>query len=129
MGSAERLNATYNISALRGTHGISHTRMATESRVDISHAHPFWARPFPDITVVHNGHITNYHKLRRHFEMKGHRFNTENDSEVIAIYIADILEQGGTLDDAVRSIRRHGARNVRGIGERQNGGDVGAGGG
>lgn len=103
MGSAERLNATYTISALRGTHGISHTRLATESRVDISHAHPFWARPFPDIAVVHNGHITNYHKLRRHFEMKGHRFNTENDSEVIAIYIADILEQGGTLDDAVRS--------------------------
>jgi glutamate synthase domain-containing protein 1 len=102
MGSAERLNATYNISEFRGTHGISHTRMATESRVDISHSHPFWARPFPDIAVVHNGHITNYHKLRRHFEMKGHRFNTENDSEVIAIYIADIMQQGGTLDDAVR---------------------------
>jgi glutamate synthase domain-containing protein 1 len=103
MGSAERLNATHNISAFRGTHGISHTRLATESRVDISHSHPFWARPFPDIAVVHNGHITNYHKLRRRFEMKGHHFNTENDSEVIAIYIADILEQGGTLDDAVRS--------------------------
>lgn len=103
MGSAERLNATFNVSAFRGTHGISHTRLATESRVDISHSHPFWARPFPDIAVVHNGHITNYHKLRRHFEMKGHRFNTENDSEVIAIYIADMLERGGTLDEAVRS--------------------------
>jgi len=103
MGSAKRLNATYNISAFRGTHGISHTRLATESRVDISHSHPFWARPFPDIAVVHNGHITNYHKLRRRFEMQGHRFNTENDSEVIAIYIADIMQQGGTLDDAVRS--------------------------
>jgi len=103
MGSAQRLEATHNISAFYGTHGISHTRLATESRVDISHSHPFWARPFPDIAVVHNGHITNYHKLRRHFEMKGHRFNTENDSEVIAIYIADIMEQGGTLEDAVRS--------------------------
>ncbi len=103
MGSAGRLNTTYNISAFHGTHGISHTRLATESRVDISHSHPFWARPFPDIAVVHNGHITNYHKLRRRFEMKGHRFNTENDSEVIAIYIADIMQQGGTLDDAVRS--------------------------
>src|SRR5260370_1191370 len=89
--------------ALYGNHGISHTRLAPESRVDISHSHPFWARPFPDIAVVHNGHITNYHKLRRHFEMKGHRFNTENDSEVIAIYIADIMEQGGTLQYAVRS--------------------------
>jgi len=103
MGSAQRLEATHNISAFYGTHGISHTRLATESRVDISHSHPFWARPFPDIAVVHNGHITNYHKLRRYFEMKGHRFNTENDSEVIAIYIADIMEQAGTLADAVRS--------------------------
>src|SRR5260370_38484070 len=77
--------------------------MASESTVYITLSLPFWACPFPDIAVVHNGHITNYHKLRRHFEMKGHRFNTENDSEVIAIYIADIMEQGGTLEDAVRS--------------------------
>ncbi|HZS76577.1 MAG TPA: hypothetical protein VFA41_08170 [Ktedonobacteraceae bacterium] len=103
MGKAEALDATYNISSFRGTHGISHTRMATESRVDISHSHPFWARPFSDIAVVHNGHITNYHKLRRRLEMKGHHFNTENDSEVIAVYIADMLEQGATLDEAVKS--------------------------
>src|SRR6266851_76891 len=103
MGSAQRLEATHNISAFYGTHGISHTRLATESRVDISHSHPFWARPFPDIAVVHNGHITNYHKLRRRLEMKGHHFNTENDSEVIAVYIADMMQQGATLDDAVRS--------------------------
>src|SRR5579863_9497590 len=88
---------------MRGTHAISHTRMASESRVDISHSHPFWARPFPDIAVVHNGHITNYYKLRRRLEMKGHHFNTQNDSEVIAVYIADMMQQGATLDDAVRS--------------------------
>ncbi|HEY6542246.1 MAG TPA: hypothetical protein VIZ18_14985 [Ktedonobacteraceae bacterium] len=103
MGKARALDATYGISAIRGTHGISHTRMATESRIDISHSHPFWARPFPDIAVVHNGHITNYHKLRRHLEIKGHHFNTGNDSEVIAVYIADKMQQGATLDDAVRS--------------------------
>ena len=68
--------------------------MATESRVDIAHSHPFWARPFPDISVVHNGQITNYHRLRRMLEQKGHRFATENDSEVIAVYIADRLEAG-----------------------------------
>ena len=103
MGKARALDATYGISAIQGTHGISHTRMATESRVDISHSHPFWARPFPDIAVVHNGHITNYHKLRRHLEIKGHHFNTGNDSEVIAVYIADMMQEGASLDEAVRS--------------------------
>ncbi|MGH2494072.1 MAG: glutamine amidotransferase [Ktedonobacteraceae bacterium] len=103
MGKANALDATYGLSSIHGTHGISHTRMATESRVDISHSHPFWARPFSDIAVVHNGHITNYHKLRRRLEIKGHHFNTGNDSEVIAVYIADMMQQGATLDDAVRS--------------------------
>ena len=77
--------------------------MATESRVDVAHAHPFWARPFPDIAVVHNGHITNYYKLRRACEMRGHRFQTENDSEMIAVYIADKLAAGDTLDTALRA--------------------------
>lgn len=103
MGLASELDATHAISSFQGTHGISHTRMATESRIDISHSHPFWARPFPDISVVHNGHITNYHKLRRRLEIKGHHFNTGNDSEVIAVYIADKMQQGASLDEAVQS--------------------------
>jgi methylamine---glutamate N-methyltransferase subunit A len=102
MGFARPMDATYDLSAFWGTHGISHTRMATESRVDISHSHPFWARPFPDISVVHNGHITNYHKLRRRLEIKGHQFYTHNDSEVIAVYIADMMQQGASLDEAVQ---------------------------
>ncbi|MFL5667586.1 MAG: hypothetical protein ACJ8BW_40515, partial [Ktedonobacteraceae bacterium] len=56
-----------------------------------------------DISVVHNGHITNYHKLRRRLEIKGHHFNTHNDSEVIAVYIADMMQHGATLDEAVQS--------------------------
>src|SRR5712691_5974543 len=103
MGKARQVDATYGISRIRGTHGISHSRLATESRVDISHSHPFWARPFSDIAVVHNGHITNYHKLRRRLEIKGHHFNTHNDSEVIAVLIADMMEQGASLDDAIQS--------------------------
>jgi glutamate synthase domain-containing protein 1 len=87
----------------RYTHGIGHARMATESRVDVAHAHPFWARPFPDIALVHNGHITNYYKLRRIFEQRGYRFQTENDSEFMAVYLADQLHRGATLEDAVRS--------------------------
>jgi methylamine---glutamate N-methyltransferase subunit A len=103
VGSAEAVDATYGVSAMTGTHGIGHTRMATESRVDIAHSHPFWARPFPDIAVVHNGTITNYHQLRRRLEMKGHRFSTQNDSEVIAVYIADRLQAGESLEDALRA--------------------------
>jgi glutamate synthase domain-containing protein 1 len=103
LGMACDINQRYALNAFQGSHGIGHTRMATESRVDIAHSHPFWARPFPDISVVHNGQITNYHKLRRSLEQKGQRFATENDSEVIAIYIADKLEAGETLDAALRA--------------------------
>jgi methylamine---glutamate N-methyltransferase subunit A len=102
LGIAGEISERFGLGAFRGTHGIGHTRMATESRVDIAHSHPFWARPFPDISVVHNGQITNYHKLRRRLEQKGHRFATENDSEVIAVYIADRLEGGDSLDGALR---------------------------
>jgi glutamate synthase domain-containing protein 1 len=103
LGMACDINERYQLGAFSGTHGIGHTRMATESRVDIAHSHPFWARPFPDICVVHNGQITNYHKLRRRLAQRGHRFATENDSEVIAVYIADKLESGHSLDDALRA--------------------------
>lgn len=103
VGSAEDVDRAYGVTSLTGTHGIGHTRMATESRVDIAHSHPFWARPFPDIAVVHNGTITNYHQLRRRLEMKGHRFSTQNDSEVIAVFIADRLQRGESLEDALRA--------------------------
>lgn len=98
---ADVLADTYGLRGFPARHTIGHTRMATESRVDVEHAHPFWARPFEDIAVVHNGHITNYHKLRRIFEMKGHRFHTGNDTELIAVYLADRLERGFSLNEAV----------------------------
>jgi glutamate synthase domain-containing protein 1 len=59
VGSAAELDRTYDISSFQGGHAIGHTRMATESRVDTLHSHPFWARPFADIALVHNGHVTN----------------------------------------------------------------------
>ena len=103
LGMACDINLRYDLGTFQGSHGIGHTRMATESIVDIAHSHPFWARPFPDIAVVHNGQITNYHKLRRRLEQKGHRFATHNDSEVIAVYVADKLAAGESLDDALRA--------------------------
>ena len=86
--------------------------MATESRVDVNHSHPFWARPFPDVTVVHNGHVTNYYKNRRLFEMRGHRFQTGNDTEFVAVYLADRMAAGVPLDEAVRRLDRRPGRLV-----------------
>ena len=101
VGTATDMDGVYNVHDLQGTHGIGHVRMATESVVDINHAHPFWAFPFPDVTVVHNGQLTNYHNLKRKFEGEGHRFQTGNDSELIAVYLADRLAKGQVLEDAL----------------------------
>ncbi|MFQ5898633.1 MAG: glutamine phosphoribosylpyrophosphate amidotransferase [Candidatus Methylomirabilia bacterium] len=90
----ENLERTFGISRLSGRYGIGHTRLSTESRVDLSHSQPFWTHGAPDLAVVHNGHITNYHKLRRQYEQRGVRFYTENDSEVIGIYLADRMAGG-----------------------------------
>jgi len=101
VGTPLAMDGRHEVSGLRGTHGIGHVRMATESRVDISHAHPFWAYPFPDITVVHNGQLTNYHRLKRAYEDRGHHFQTENDSEIIAVYLADKMANGAALKAAL----------------------------
>ena len=101
VGTPLDMDKKHGVHELEGTHGIGHVRMATESRVDISHSHPFWAYPFPDVTVVHNGQLTNYHKLKRMYEDRGHRFQTENDSEVIAVYLADRLARGASLSQAM----------------------------
>ena len=103
VGDVRDVERVAPFAGIEGSHAIGHTRMATESLVDVAHSHPFWARPFADISVVHNGHITNYHKLRRKLEEKGHRFATGNDSEAIAVYIADKLEAGESLEDALRA--------------------------
>ncbi|MCH9045492.1 MAG: class II glutamine amidotransferase [SAR324 cluster bacterium] len=101
VGTAGDLDTRHNLGRLRGTHGIGHVRLATESRVDISHSHPFWAYPYSDVTVVHNGQLTNYHKLKRKYEDMGYRFQTENDSELIAVFLADKLALGATLSEAL----------------------------
>jgi glutamine phosphoribosylpyrophosphate amidotransferase len=103
VGSPEQLEETYHVGKAAGTHGIGHTRLSTESRVDLSHSQPFWAHGVPDLSTVHNGHITNYHKLRRRYEQRGYRFYTENDSEVIGVYLRDRVAAGLSLTDALRS--------------------------
>ena len=101
LGSAQEVASEYSLGSFQGTHAIGHTRMATESDVDIRSAHPYWAYPYNDIAVVHNGQLTNYWSSRRALEHKGHRFKSNCDSELIAVYIADKLEQGISLKDAM----------------------------
>ncbi|MDP6767687.1 MAG: class II glutamine amidotransferase, partial [Arenicellales bacterium] len=81
---------------------LGHARMATESDVSPTASHPFWARPFPDVAIVHNGQITDYYTWRARLERKGYRFMTENDSELIAVWISDRMSQGETQDDALK---------------------------
>lgn len=102
LGDAAVVSKQYGLNSFNGTHGIGHTRMATESDVDIRSAHPYWAYPFSDVAVVHNGQLTNYFTNRRALERKGHRFSSDCDSELIAVYIADRMNQGDDLETAMK---------------------------
>ena len=102
LGDARTVGGSYHLDDYFGSHGIGHVRMATESDVDIANAHPYWAYPFSDVAVVHNGQLTNYHHWRRRLERAGHRFASECDSEIIAVYLAQKLESGMELEEAMR---------------------------
>ena len=102
LGDAETVSGQYGLERFSGTHGIGHVRMATESDVDISGAHPYWAYPFPDVAVVHNGQLTNYWQWKRRLERAGHRFQSMCDSEIIAVYLAQKMGDGYSLEDAMR---------------------------
>ena len=101
LGDATVVSGQYGLGEFGGTHAIGHTRMATESDVDIRSAHPYWAYPFNDISVVHNGQLTNYWGFRREMERRGHRFMSNCDSELIAVYLADRMERGEDLEEAM----------------------------
>jgi len=102
IGDAKQVCDRYNLSKIKGTHAIGHARMATESGVDIKSAHPFWGYPFSDVSVVHNGQLTNYWNNRRALENKGMRFMSECDSELIAVYLAEKMRNGATLAEGMK---------------------------
>jgi methylamine---glutamate N-methyltransferase subunit A len=103
LGDAESVAAQYDLGSFRGTHAIGHVRMATESDVDIAGAHPYWAYPFADVAVVHNGQLTNYFQWRHRLERSGHRFQSECDSEIIAVYLAEKMSEGLSLETAMKT--------------------------
>ncbi len=91
----------FEVSAMSGTHGIGHTRMATESAVTTMGAHPF--NTGPDQCLVHNGSLSNHNSLRRKLKREGVRIVTQNDSEVAAAYLTWKMQNGATLGDALES--------------------------
>jgi methylamine---glutamate N-methyltransferase subunit A len=103
LGGAHDVDDVYSVKNFTGSHGIGHVRLATESDVAPEASHPFWATGFADVAIVHNGQITNYWKMRRRLEKRGFQFNTDNDSELIAVYLADKLSQEIPLKDALRT--------------------------
>ena len=102
LGDAGAVSEQYKLDKFKGTHAIGHTRMATESDVDIRSAHPYWAFPYNDVAVVHNGQITNYWIMRRELERKGHRFMSNCDSELLAVYTADNLANKVPLEESLK---------------------------
>jgi len=102
IGDAKEVCDRYNLDKITGTHGIGHARMATESGVAIKSAHPFWGYPFSDVSVVHNGQLTNYWNNRRALENKGMRFMSECDSELIAVYLAEKMRNDATLAEGMK---------------------------
>ncbi|MCP4361954.1 MAG: glutamine amidotransferase, partial [Chloroflexi bacterium] len=102
IGDAQAVSARHNIRQFSGTHGLGHCRLATETDVDVAHGHPYWARPYPDVSIVHNGQITNYFKSRRLLEQDGYNFSSGNDSELISVYLADRMDHGESFEEALR---------------------------
>lgn len=91
----------FDVASMSGSHGIGHTRMATESAITTMGAHPFSTGA--DQCLVHNGSLSNHNSLRRSLKREGMSFETENDSEVAAAYLTDRMNKGSNLGEALES--------------------------
>jgi glutamate synthase domain-containing protein 1 len=89
----------FRLADFTGTHGLGHTRMATESRVTTEGSHPFSTGL--DLCLVHNGSLSNHNRLRERLRREGMSFQTENDTEVAAAYLAWRIREGATLEQAL----------------------------
>ena len=112
VGSPSQLEAAYAVSSWTGPLAIGHTRLSTESRIDLSHSQPFWVHGVPDLATVHNGHVTNYHQLRRRYEQRGvhllYRQRFRSDRRVSA-------GPDGARAEPARGARRFGCRSRRSV--------------
>jgi methylamine---glutamate N-methyltransferase subunit A len=101
VGRPEKVAERFGLEAMAGTHGIGHTRMATESAVTTNGAHPFTTGP--DQCLVHNGSLSNHNALRRELIRDGLSFQTENDTEVAAGYMSWRMREGASLEQTLNA--------------------------
>jgi glutamate synthase domain-containing protein 1 len=101
VGRPDDVARRFDLSSMTGTHGIGHTRMATESAVTTDGAHPFTTGL--DQCLVHNGSLSNHNAVRRELQHHGIVFETENDTEVAAGYLAWRMREGLALDEALKA--------------------------
>lgn len=94
----------FGIRGMGGSHGIGHTRMATESAVTTLGAHPFSTAE--DQCLVHNGSLSNHNQMRRKLAREGFFTKTENDTEVGATYISSRIAKGDSLGEALEGTLR-----------------------
>jgi glutamate synthase domain-containing protein 1 len=99
VGRPEAVARRFDLAAMRGTHAIGHTRMATESSVTTDGAHPFSTGL--DQCLVHNGSLSNHNAVRRTLTREGLTFQTQNDSEVAAGYLTWRMGEGLSLREAL----------------------------
>ena len=99
VGRPDRFVEQFGLAGLTGTHGLGHTRMATESRVTTEGSHPFSTGL--DLCLVHNGSLSNHNRLRENLRREGIDFRTENDTEVAAAYLAWRMREGAPLEEAL----------------------------
>lgn len=101
VGLPKDVAARFDLAKMSGSHGIGHTRMATESAVTTMGAHPF--NTGPDQCLVHNGSLSNHNSLRRKLRREGVHIETENDTEVGAAYLTWKMREGASLGEALES--------------------------
>ena len=99
VGLPEAVVERFDVRSMTGTHGIGHTRMATESAVTTMGAHPFSTGA--DQCLVHNGSLSNHNNVRRELVREGMKFETENDTEVAAAYLSSKIAHGKNLGEAL----------------------------
>ncbi len=101
VGNPKDVVKKFKLNNFSGTHGIGHTRMATESAITTDGSHPYSTGE--DECLVHNGSLSNHNNLRRELVKKGNTFNSENDTEVAAGYVSDSLSNNKSLKDTLTS--------------------------
>lgn len=102
VGRPRELAAEYGLAGAQGWQGVGHTRMATESAVTPAGSHPYAVGP--DQCLVHNGSFHNYPTIRRELAARGVVFDSENDTEVGARFVADRLADGDSIDTALEAL-------------------------